>query len=45
MVTPGEIGVGLDALIVGAYAGLSIDELGDFVTGLVGIDLNDDDLN
>lgn len=43
-VTPVEIGAGLDLGIVGAYLGVSVDELVDFGAGIVGIDLKDDDL-
>ncbi len=42
-VSTGEFGVGVDLGIVGAYAGLGVDSLGDFVLGLAGIDLEDDD--
>ena len=42
-VTPYEIGVGID-LGVGAYAGISLDELADFFAGFVFIDLSNDDL-
>lgn len=38
-----EVGLGGDLLIAGAYAGLRFDEVLDFVTGLVGYDLLDDD--
>ena len=43
-VCPGEFGAGLDLFIAGAYAGICVDELADFLTGLVLIDLKDDDL-
>lgn len=39
----GEVGLGLD-LLVGAYAGICSEELFDFVTGLVFIDVMDDDI-
>lgn len=42
-VTPFEVGVGAD-LGLGAYVGLSFDELLDFVGGIVLIDFKDDDL-
>ena len=44
-VTPGEIGAGIDAVIVGAYAGISIDEFFDFVGGWFLLDFKDDDLS
>jgi len=40
----GELGVGADALVAGAYAGVCVDEFADFVAGLFFIDLKDDDL-
>jgi len=40
--TPGEFGIGLD-LLVGAYAGVCVDELFDFAGGLVGFDPQNDD--
>ncbi len=40
-----EVGAGADALLVGAYAGISLDELVDFLGGLVFIDFKNDDLN
>lgn len=40
-----EIGAGADALLVGAYAGISLDELLDFLGGLVFLDFKGDDLN
>jgi len=40
-----EIGVGADAILLGAYGGISLDELLDFVGGLVLIDFKRDDLN
>lgn len=43
-VTPLEVGAGVDVLLVGAYLGVSIDELFDFFGGWVGLDFKDDDL-
>ncbi|MCB0358625.1 MAG: hypothetical protein KDD44_03290 [Bdellovibrionales bacterium] len=43
-VTPAEIGIGADAVLVGAYVGVSLDEAGDFLAGLVGFDPKGDDL-
>ena len=43
-VTPLEVGVGADLFLVGAYAGISVDEIFDFLGGLVFIDFKDDDL-
>lgn len=43
-VTPYELGLGLDVIIVGAYAGVSFDEFWDFVTGWVLFDNKKDDL-
>lgn len=40
----GELGVGLDLFIVGGYAGVCVDELADFVTGIFFVDLKGDDL-
>ena len=42
-VTPYEVGLGVDAFIVGAYAGLSFDEFVDFLAGWVLIDPKADD--
>ena len=42
-VTPFEIGVGVD-LGVGAYVGISLDELVDFLGGFIFIDVKNDDL-
>ncbi len=42
-VTPYEVGLGLDLLIVGAYAGLSFDEAWDFITGWFLFDTKGDD--
>ena len=43
-VCPGEIGAGADLLLVGGYGGICIDELIDFITGLVFLDPLKDDL-
>lgn len=42
-VTDGEIGVGADLLIAGAYLGICLDEFVDFVLGIVTIDPSGDD--
>ncbi len=39
-----EIGVGADVVIVGAYGGICLEEVFDFVAGIFFIDLKDDDL-
>lgn len=38
-----ELGLGLDALIVGGYGGVCLDELADFIGGIFLIDFKDDD--
>ena len=43
-VCKGEVGLGADVLIVGAYGGICFDELADFLTGLFFIDIKDDDI-
>jgi len=43
-VCPGEIGLGGDVLVAGAYAGVCVDEIADFVAGIFFIDLKDDDV-
>lgn len=43
-VCPGEIGLGGDLLVAGAYAGVCVDEAVDFLAGIFFIDLKDDDL-
>lgn len=43
-VCTGEIGAGADLLLVGGYGGICVEELADFLTGLVFIDIMDDDL-
>ena len=42
-ITPAEIGVGLDVLVVGGYFGVSLDQMVDFIAGLVGLDPEGDD--
>ena len=42
-VTEGEVGFGADFFLLGAYAGLSFDELYDFLGGIVTCDPEDDD--
>ena len=42
-VCPGEIGLGVD-LFLGVYAGICVDELADFATGIFFLDIKDDDL-
>lgn len=43
-VCPGEVGVGLDILAVGGYAGICLDEVVDFLGGIFLFDPKDDDL-
>jgi hypothetical protein len=43
-VCDGEIGLGADALVAGAYAGVCVDEFADFLAGIFFIDLKDDDI-
>jgi hypothetical protein len=43
-VCPGEIGLGADVLVAGAYGGVCVDELADFLAGIFFIDLKDDDI-
>ena len=43
-ICPGELGLGLDLLFVGAYLGVCVDEVFDFTLGLVGVDPKEDDL-
>ena len=43
-VTALELGGSVDLLLVGLSLGLSVDELADFVLGVLGIDFKDDDL-
>jgi hypothetical protein len=40
----GEIGIGLDVIAAGAYAGICVDEFVDFVGGIFTADIKDDDL-
>lgn len=42
-VTPLEVGAGFDFFLFGAYAGISIDEAADFLSGIIGEDISDDD--
>jgi hypothetical protein len=42
-VCPGEVGLGADLLIGGAYAGICIEEVVDFAAGLFFIDIMNDD--
>lgn len=44
IICPGELGVGLDFIFVGAYAGICVDELVDFVGGIFTADIKEDDL-
>lgn len=43
-VCPGEIGLGADILVAGAYGGVCVDEFADFIAGIFFIDLKDDDI-
>ncbi len=43
-VTPAEVGVGVDLFLVGAYLGISLDELLDFGVGIFGGDIKGDDI-
>lgn len=43
-VSAGEIGAGVDLLLAGAYAGVALDEIVDFVAGFACVDLKSDDL-
>lgn len=40
----GEIGAGLDLIIVGGYLGICTDEVADFVAGIFTFDINHDDI-
>jgi len=42
-VCKGEIGLGLDVVVVGAYAGICVEEVVDFVAGIFFLDLMGDD--
>jgi hypothetical protein len=41
---PGEVGLGVDIALVGAYGGVCLDEAVDFLAGIFFIDLKDDDM-
>lgn len=43
-ICPGEIGLGADVLVAGAYGGVCVDEFADFLAGIFFIDLKDDDI-
>lgn len=43
-ICPAEVGLGADALLIGAYGGICIDQAIDFVAGLFFIDVLDDDV-
>jgi len=43
-ICPGEIGLGADLLVAGAYGGVCVDEFADFLAGIFFIDLKDDDI-
>jgi hypothetical protein len=43
-VCDGEIGLGADLLVAGAYGGVCVDEFADFLAGIFFIDLKDDDI-
>ncbi len=43
-VCPGEIGAGADLFIAGAYAGICVEEVVDFIGGLFFVDLKGDDI-
>lgn len=43
-VCPGEVGVGADLFLVGAYGGVCLDEVIDFVAGIFFLDPKDDDI-
>lgn len=42
-VCPGELGAGVDLLLVGGYGGVCFDEALDFIVGIFGFDMMDDD--
>lgn len=44
-VCPGELGLGGDVLVAGAYAGVCVDEVVDFLGGLLLIDFKNDDFH
>ncbi len=43
-VCPGEVGLGADLFVAGAYGGVCLDEVVDFVAGIFLVDVKDDDL-
>lgn len=43
-VCPGEVGVGADVVLIGAYGGVCVEELLDFAAGLFFLDILGDDL-
>jgi hypothetical protein len=43
-VCPGEVGAGADLFIIGAYGGVCLDEVIDFVAGVFFLDPKDDDM-
>jgi hypothetical protein len=43
-ICPGEVGAGADLLIVGAYGGICLDEVVDFIAGVFFLDPKDDDI-
>jgi hypothetical protein len=43
-VCPGEVGAGADLFLVGAYGGVCLDEVVDFVAGIFFLDPKDDDM-
>ncbi|MBX7143067.1 MAG: hypothetical protein K1X79_01315 [Oligoflexia bacterium] len=43
-VCKGEIGVGADAFVAGAYAGVCVDEIIDFLAGIFFLDVSGDDI-
>jgi len=42
-VCTGELGLGLDVLVLGGYGGICVEEVADFVAGIFFLDLRDDD--
>ena len=43
-VCKGEVGVGLDLVVISGYAGVCVDEFADFIGGIFTVDFKDDDL-
>ncbi len=43
-ICPGEIGLGLDLVVIGGYGGICLDEVADFIGGLFFYDFKHDDL-